>query len=109
MAVKTNRALFLDALRSGDYPKGPIETDDHGTPLDPNATGYCAVGLAHTLFVNDDIPGSHDKIRKALNLSTVQLRHIQQVWNDSPLTFPEIADLIEREMWPSRTPKKGRF
>ena len=97
-AVAENRQQFLAALRSGEYVKGPIETDDRGRPLDPAATGWCAVGLAHTLFVDDDLPGSHAKMCAALGLTTVQLRKIQQEWNDTDLTFPEIADLIESEM-----------
>lgn len=97
MAVQQNRKVFLDALRSGLYPKGPIETDNKGRPLDHNASGYCAVGLAHTLF--NDGTGSPLPMRKALGLKPIQFTHIQQEWNDSLLTFPEIADLIEAEMF----------
>ncbi len=93
-----NRELFLKALRSGDYPKGPIETDDRGRPLDLSASGWCAVGLAFTLFCKEQ-KGSNRKMRDALGLTSVQLTSIQQEWNDSPLTFPEIADLIENRMF----------
>ncbi len=48
--VQKNRAIFLEALRSGLCPKGPIETDSRGRPADTEADGWCAVGLAHTLF-----------------------------------------------------------
>ena len=34
-----------------------------------------------------------------LGLTSQQLTYIQQVWNDSPLTFPEIGDLIESQMF----------
>ena len=98
MTVAENRQRFLSALRSGAYVKGPIETDDRGRPADPDATGFCAVGLAHTLFVDDDLPGSLSKMCAALGLTAVQFRQIQQEWNDSELTFPEIADLIESRM-----------
>ncbi len=38
-------------------------------------------------------------MKKALGLKGRQFTKIQQEWNDSPLTFPEIADLIEQEMF----------
>ncbi len=95
---KQNRVLFLSALRSGLYPKGPIETDDKGRPTDPNAVGYCVVGLAYDLFHDDDKPGSPLPMRKALGYSAAQFTRMQQEWNDSELTFVEIADLIETEM-----------
>ncbi len=98
MNVSKNRALFLSALRSEEYPKGPIETDDRGRPLDPNAEGWCAVGLAFTLFCEEQ-KGSHKRMGEALKLTSSQLTHIQQDWNDTDLTFPEIADLIERKMF----------
>ena len=98
MAGESNRRLFLTALRSGDYPKGPIETDDRGRPLDPNAEGWCAVGLAFTLFCQEQ-KGSKKKMGEALGLTSSQLTYIQQEWNDSPRTFPEIANLIETQMF----------
>lgn len=97
--IQQNREIFLWALRSGLYPKGPTETDAKGRPLEPNATGYCAVGLAYELFYDDARPGSPLPMRKALGLSRGQFTHIQQEWNDSQRTFAEIADLIETEMF----------
>ena len=97
--VRNNRVTFLQALRSGLFPKGPIETDIRGRPLDPNAQGYCAVGLAYDLFHDNKRPGSPLPMREALALTPQQFTHIQQEWNDSPLTFSEIADLIEEEMF----------
>jgi len=99
MSNYVNRQLFLNALRSGDYQKGPTETDKKGHPLDPNATGYCAVGLAFTLFNDPKKPGSPLPMRKALGLSAKQFTHIQQKWNDSKLSFHEIANLIQTEMF----------
>ena len=93
-----NRQLFLMALRSGDYLKGPIENDAMGRPIDLNAEGWCAVGLAFTIFCEEQ-KGSHKILRDALGLTGAQLTHIQQEWNDSPLTFPEIADLIADQMF----------
>ena len=99
MTVEQNRKLFLGALRSGEYPKGPIETDVMGRPADREATGWCAVGLAYTLFCDGAKTGAHRTMMDALGLTGRQLTHIQQVWNDSELTFGEIADLIEKEMF----------
>ncbi len=100
MSISQNRVIFLNALRSGLYLKGPTETDEKGHPLDPNAVGYCAVGLAYDLFIDETKPeGSPLPIRKALGLSAQQFTYIQQEWNDSELTFPEIADLVESKMF----------
>ncbi len=95
--VLLNRSEFLGALRSGEYLKGPTETDEKGRPLDPQASGYCVVGLAYNLFGDDT--GSPLPMRKALGLKPLQFTHMQQDWNDSELTFMEIADLIEVEMF----------
>ena len=107
MEVADNRALFLWALRSGLYPKGPIEVDSRGRPVDPNATGYCAVGLAYDLFHDDSKPGSPLPMRKALGLSPSQFTHIQQDWNDSERSFSEIADLVEIEMFRTGVRPRG--
>ncbi len=97
--VQANRQLFLEALRSGEYPKGPTETDAMGRPIDPDASGYCVVGLAHNLFEGPIQTRSPLPMRKALGLSPQQFTKMQQIWNDSELTFPEIADLIEDTMF----------
>lgn len=97
MNIAKNRQTFLDALRSDKYPKGPIEVDDKGHPTDPNAYGFCVDGLAYALFRDEDKPGSLVPVRAALGFSQDQFARLQQVLNDSPLTFPEIADLIEDE------------
>ena len=94
-----NRQTFLLALRSGEYPKGPIEVDAKGRPVDPEAEGYCAVGLAYDLFYDEDKPYSPLPMRAALGMTAAEFTIIQQEWNDSPLTFPEIADLIETRMY----------
>ena len=91
MSVVKNRELFLSALRSGDYSKGPIETDENGRPLDPNAERYCAVGLAYELFHDEKKPWSPLPVRAALALSPRELAVIQQEWNDSELTFRWVA------------------
>ena len=94
----SNREIFLIALRSGEYPKGTTVTDSEGRPIirGEHDKGFCAVGLMDTLFN----PGYTSKGRRdALHLTQPQIRKIQQEWNDSPLTFPQIADLIEWEMF----------
>lgn len=90
----TNREKFLAALRSGDYPKGTIVIDSQGRPVIESEAdfGFCAVGLIDTLF-NPDFTSQGR--RDALNISQEQITKIQRDWNDSSLTFPQIADLIE--------------
>lgn len=98
MEVAENRIEFLDALRSGEYLKcDNFEYDSQGRPP-PEATGYCTLGLAYTLF-GGSTPFGQQAMRNALNLKTWQFVKIQEEWNNSPLTFPEIADRIEEEMF----------
>ena len=97
--VKDNRRVFLTALRSSEYPKGPIEIDAGGHPANPNTTGFCVGAVAYALFHDDQNPGSLVPTRAALGLTRKQFTHYQQDWNDSPRTFAEIADLIEEDMF----------
>ena len=92
--IKSNRTLFLKAMRSGEYQKGTIITDNRGRPIieSEEDEGYCAVGLMYNLFHPVDR-------RKALNITQAQCSKIQNEWNDSSLTFSEIADLIENQMF----------
>ena len=76
MLVKANRTMFLEALRSGVYPKcSTFEFDSEGRPP-PNATGYCTLGLACTLF-GGNTP-SQPAVRKALDLQHWQFVKIQE-------------------------------
>lgn len=96
--ITQNRTEFLNALRSGEYKKGTTITDSLGQPVirTPADEGFCAVGLMDTLFN----PNFTSKARReALGLSNKQISKIQQEWNDSELTFPQIADLVEWEMF----------
>lgn len=93
--IQTNRACFLAALRSGAYLKGPIATDREGRPSDPTASGWCVDGLAYTLFHDETHPQSLLPVRQALGIKPAEFAKWQQVWNDSPLTFRAIADLIQ--------------
>jgi len=99
--VAENRALVLSALRSGKYRKGTIKSDERGRPVVESEAdeGWCACALMHDLFF--DYRGWKHKraFMVALNLKARQCRYIQQELNDTPLTFPEIADLIEVQIF----------
>lgn len=99
--VPQNRRVFLSALRSGEYPKGPFIPGKDEPP--PGAVGFCAVGLPYTLFLGNR--GPVQALRKVLGVTKEDLWQIQNEWNDSDLTFPQIADLIEHRIFsiqPSR-------
>ena len=88
---ESNREYYLNSLRSGQYIKGDfIKGGDH--PSD--AEGFCAIGLPYTLFLNNEGP-IIDGIKAVLGISNVDVYKIQNEWNDSSLTFPQVADLIE--------------
>jgi hypothetical protein len=89
--VANNRNLFLNALRSGKYAKGPFVAGQDKPP--PGASGFCAVGLPYTLLLHNK--GPVQGLRKVLGVTSKDLWTIQNEWNDSDLTFPQIADLIE--------------
>jgi hypothetical protein len=96
--VDENRKVFLDALRCGRYEKGPFVAGQDEPP--PGATGFCAVGLPYTLLLHNK--GPVQRLRKVLGITKQDLWKIQNEWNDSDLTFPQIADLIEREIFSLR-------
>ena len=96
--VAENRKIFLDALRSGEYKKGPFVKGQDEPP--PGASGFCAVGLPYTLLLNNN--GPVQGLRKVLGVTAQDLWTIQNEWNDSDLTFPEIADLIESRIFSRR-------
>ncbi len=95
LLVRQNRQIFLEALRSGQYTKGPFIVGEAAPPQ--GAIGYCAVGLPYTLFLNNQGPVM--ALRGILGLTRFQISKIQNEWNDSPLSFSEIADRIESEMF----------
>jgi hypothetical protein len=99
--VSHNRQFFLQALRSGKFKKGTIRSDEKGRPVVEfdGDEGYCACALMSDLFLITDGVRSNRNYLRALNLTTEQCRYIQQDLNDSPLTFAEIADRIEREIF----------
>ncbi len=93
--ITENRSVFLEALRSGKYPKGPFIKGQDEPP--PGAAGFCAAGLPYTLFLGNK--GPVQALRGVLGVTKRDLHKIQNEWNDSDLTFPEIADLIESEIF----------
>lgn len=96
--IKENRRLFLEALRSGDYEKGAYVAGQDEPPS--GATGFCAIGLPYTLFLKNS--GPVQALTKVLGITKSDIYRIQNEWNDSPLTFPEIAERIEIEIFSRR-------
>lgn len=94
-SVADNRMVFLDALRSGEYQKGPFVPGQDEPPV--GAEGYCAVGLPYTLLLHNK--GPVQGLRKVLGVTKLDLWTIQNEWNDSDLTFGQIADLIEHRIF----------
>ena len=103
-SVTENRVVFLKALRSGVYQKGPFVKGQDEPP--PSATGFCAVGLPYTIFLGNNGP-IVEGLKRVLGLKRQDLTRIQNEWNDSPLTFSEIADRIETEIFTPANQDKG--
>ena len=94
MSVEANRLAYLEALRSGRYRKGTTHSDERGRPVVDSVfdEGWCACALMFDLFNGRDY-------LKALGLTTKQCAFIQQELNDTDLTFAQIADRIESEVF----------
>ena len=80
MIVSKNREIFIEALRSGNYEKGPTLPDENGTV---SGSGYCVCGLGYSLL------GS--QWRSKLGISAKDCSSIIKA-NDGPQSFPEIAE-----------------
>lgn len=95
--VASNRAFYLKELRSGKYSKGTTRSDARGRPIVESSSdeGWCACALMHDLFFLDN----HADYLHSLGLTARQCEYIQKNLNDTPLTFQEIADRIEREVF----------
>ena len=78
--VALNRKMFIEALRSGRYEKGPTLPDDRGRIT--GGSGYCVCGLGYSLL------GRNWKSR--LGISARDCTAIIKS-NDGPLSFAEIA------------------
>ena len=99
--IENNRTVFLNELRYGGYKKGTIRSDKKGKPIiksKEDDDGSCACGIMMHLF---DPLGttSTTKARRALGITGQHCYYIQNVLNDSPLSFPEIAERIERDIF----------
>lgn len=101
--IRQNRDAFLLALRTGDYKKGTIKSDDRGYPLfetEADKIGFCACAIMTHMFGEaDDGRLSVPKASKALGLPSSACGYIQREINDTELTFPQMADRIEREVF----------
>ena len=87
VTVSENREIFIKALRSRNYEKGPTLPDENGRIK--GGSGYCVCGLGHSLL------GS--QWRSRLGISARDCTAIIKA-NDGPRTFPEIAeDLVEHD------------
>lgn len=106
--IQANRGKFLAALRSGTYKKGTMRSDDKGNPIiesQEDNDGYCACAIMNHLF-DPCVMTSTAKARKALGITGEDCRHIQEDLNDTPLTFSEIADRIEADIFSRNRPNR---
>jgi len=91
VSIQENRAIFITSMRSGEYIKGQFIAGQSEPPV--GAKGFCAIGLpAHLFGIYRGITAG---MWDTLGLSPSDISRIQNEWNDSSLTFPQIADLIE--------------
>jgi hypothetical protein len=102
-AIELNRFDFLNELRTGNHKKGTIKSDEKGHPIiekPEDADGACACAIMGMMFGQTESGKiSLPQAAKALGIDSKQCRYIQQELNDTSLTFPEIADCIERDVF----------
>lgn len=93
--IITNRRAWINALRSGEFLKGPVpEMDSKGKPIQ-DCEGYCACAvLVHVM--NDSFPESKRKV----GITSKQCAYIQAELSDKLDTFQEVADRIESDIFP---------
>ncbi|MCC2547696.1 hypothetical protein LJY25_14670 [Hymenobacter sp. BT175] len=105
--IKENRAAFLHSLRTGNHKKGAMKSDERGHPIfktEVEREGACACGIMCQMFgMARNKSGqefmSPKKAQEALGLTYHDCYFIQTQISDTPLTFPEIADRIEAEVF----------
>lgn len=100
--IEANRDQFLEALRSGKYKKGTIRSDEKGYPIiesEEENDGHCACAIMLHEFPDEFGRESIVIARKALGISRQDCRFIQHEINDTPLSFPAMADRIEVEIF----------
>lgn len=94
--IPANRNKFLQVLRSGEYTKGIATSDKKtGKPI-VEIEGYCTCAVMIHEFSKRF---NYKEAREALGLTGEDCAYIQTQLNDTDLTFPEIADRIEKEVF----------
>lgn len=94
--IPTNRKKFLSVLRSGKYIKGDATSDKKtGKPI-VKIEGYCACAVMIHEF---STRFNYKEAREALGLTSNDCKYIQSQLNDTDLTFSQIADRIETEVF----------
>lgn len=115
-----NRVDFLWSLRHDPHKKGAMRSDPAtGNPIFDNELqreGGCACGIMTEMFgqeINKPDSAFHGSIdrskplgklsfkraKQALGVTTADCQYIQEKLSDTPLSFPEIADRIEAEIF----------
>lgn len=115
-----NRVDFLWSLRNDPHIKGTTKSDEKGNPVfetELQKDGGCACGIMCEMFGQErpdgSFPGSIDsslplgkinfkRAREAVGVTIEECRYIQSQISDTPLSFPEIADRIETEIFNNR-------
>ncbi len=101
--VEINRAAFLNELRTGDNKKGTIKSDEKGYPVfekPGDDDGRCACAIMGRMFgLTNKGKISLPQAAKALGISNKACGYIQREINDTLLTFPEMADVIEIDVF----------
>lgn len=95
--ISENRIKLLNALRSNKYQKGIATSNKKtGKPI-VIVEGYCACAvMIHEL---SPIKMNYREAREALGIKGKDCTYIQQKLNDSDLSFSEIADRIESDIF----------
>lgn len=106
--IEENRAAFLHSLRTGPHKKGAMKSDEKGNPIfasEIEREGGCACGIMCEMFGTKRHAKtgqeylSPKQAQKMLGLTYHDCYFIQTQISDTPLTFPEIADRIEAEVF----------
>lgn len=107
--IKINRTLYLNELRSGKFKKGCIKSDEKGNPIiktPEDDDGICACGIIYHLFPKPDGKCTMLNARNSLGITRQDCDYIQYCLNDSPIPFPQIADILERTVFSTVDPMK---
>jgi hypothetical protein len=105
--TKRNREIYLKELRSGKWKKGCIKSDEKGYPIietPEDDDGACACGIIYHLFPKANGKCTMLNARNSLGITRQDCDYIQYCLNDSPMTFPQIADILERTVFSKVNP-----